>query len=71
MSEFEKSGIVSGRGWQVSSRCQGGGCVEVDITSDAVFVRDSKEVNSPVLTFTRQEWNDFLDGVYAGEFDLP
>ncbi|MFE0024485.1 DUF397 domain-containing protein [Amycolatopsis sp. NPDC059021] len=70
MSEFGKTRIAGGHGWRISSRCQGGGCVEVDITSDVVLVRDSKEVNSPVLSFTQEEWNDFLEGVQNGEFDL-
>jgi hypothetical protein len=32
-------------------------------------MRDSKDPNSPVLTFTHQEWAAFLDGAKRGEFD--
>ncbi|HMJ75136.1 MAG TPA: DUF397 domain-containing protein [Iamia sp.] len=46
-------------------------CVEVDLTGqpDLVVVSDSKEPAGPVLRFTYDEWDAFLDGVRAGEFD--
>lgn len=43
-------------------------CVEVAFGSRDVFVRDSKNPDGPVLTFTPDEWAAFLDGVIAGEF---
>lgn len=33
-------------------------------------VRDSKDPNGPVLTFSRDEWLAFIGGVRAGEFDI-
>jgi hypothetical protein len=33
-------------------------------------MRDSKDLNGPVLEFTREEWSAFVEGVIAGEFDL-
>lgn len=48
-----------------------GGCVAVAVHSDAVGVRDTKDLNSPTLVFTPEEWSDFVRGVKAGEFDLP
>ncbi|GAA3569851.1 hypothetical protein GCM10022419_058430 [Nonomuraea rosea] len=48
----------------------GGGCVEVAIDRNRVAVRDSKDPCGPVLHFSAAEWNAFLSGVYAGEFDL-
>ena len=40
-------------------------------TGDEVKVRDSKLGNdSPVLTFTRDEWVAFLDGASKGEFAI-
>ncbi|QYC45238.1 hypothetical protein Nocox_38440 [Nonomuraea coxensis DSM 45129] len=47
----------------------GGGCVEVAFHADLVLVRDSKDPHGPVLRFTVPEWDAFLCGVYAGEFD--
>jgi hypothetical protein len=50
------------------SACEGGSCVEV-ASADIVLVRDSKDPEGPVLTFTRAEWEAFIQGVKAGEFD--
>ena len=46
------------------------GCVEVSMQPDAVGVRDSKDKAGPVLGFTLREWDVFVAGVKAGEFDL-
>jgi hypothetical protein len=35
----------------------------------AIAIRDSKDVNGPVLTFSPQEWAAFVAGVRDGEFD--
>lgn len=59
---------------RVSSFCNLGGCVEVDITvTDHVVVRDRKQATylvRPTLVFTREEWSAFIAGVKNGEFDL-
>jgi ABC-type amino acid transport substrate-binding protein len=56
--------------WRRSSYCSANGCVEVAAASgEAVAVRDSKLRDSPVLTYTRQEWAAFIAGVKSGEFD--
>lgn len=60
--------------YKKSSYSGNGGCVEVGFggdTGDKVFVRDSKDPSKPPHTFTRREWQAFLDGARAGEFDLP
>jgi hypothetical protein len=36
---------------------------------DRVFVRDSKDPDGPVLTFRAREWEAFIAGAKAGEFD--
>ena len=48
-------------GWK-KSRCSGVGhdCVEVSVRRERVEVRDSKERDGPVLTFTRRQWEAFL-----------
>lgn len=51
------------------SSCENGTCVEVGMT-DLVAVRDSKHPDGPVLTFTQKEWNEFVQGVKAGKFDI-
>ena len=46
------------------------GCVEVGLHAGLVRVRDSKDVDGAALAFTPREWEAFLKGVKAGEFDL-
>jgi uncharacterized protein DUF397 len=47
------------------------GCVEVCRLADGrIAVRDSKDRSLPPHHFTTDEWNAFLAGVKAGEFDL-
>lgn len=57
--------------WHRSSGCASGDCVVVAVDGDLVLVRDSKlGDNSPTLTFTCTEWDAFVEGVRAGEFDV-
>ena len=59
-----------------SSFSGNGGCVEVgakpvdDEDGIVVLVRDSKNPDKPPHEFNRPEWDAFLKGVKAGEFDL-
>ncbi|MHC1560193.1 DUF397 domain-containing protein [Actinomycetospora sp. C-140] len=48
-----------------------GGCVEVARlpASGHFAVRDSKNPELEARVFTLREWNAFIDGVKAGEFD--
>jgi hypothetical protein len=39
---------------------EGGACVEVATTPDAVHVRDSKEPKGPQLAFAQQTWATFV-----------
>jgi Domain of unknown function (DUF397) len=58
--------------WHKSSRsgAQGGNCVEVAKLPDGgMAVRDSKNPNAQMLTFTAAEWRAFVGGVKDGEFD--
>jgi hypothetical protein len=56
--------------WRKSTLSVSNGCVEVAIQDDGVALRDSKDRSGPVLLFTRHEWEAFVGGVRAGEFDL-
>jgi hypothetical protein len=59
--------------WKKSSFSGASGdCVEVveDLDDGLIYVRDSKNVDGPQLIFNRGEWQAFLDGAKAGEFDL-
>jgi hypothetical protein len=54
-----------------SSYCSGSNCVETVFDGTDVLVRDSKDPDGPVLAFTADEWEAFLEGVKAGEFAVP
>jgi len=58
--------------WKKSSFSNGGGaCVEVATNLPGlVGVRDSKDKDGPVLTFTPEEWHAFAAGIRDGQFDL-
>ncbi len=59
--------------WRKASASGGNGgqCVEVMVTDDAVKVRDTKDAGAgPVHRYTHAEWSAFVDGVKKGEFDL-
>jgi Domain of unknown function (DUF397) len=59
------------RTWRRSGACSGADstCVEVAVSGHEVAVRDSKDPGGPTLRFTAAEWQAFLAGVRAGEFD--
>ena len=54
--------------WRKSTRCGSSACVEVAKIDDVYLVRDSKNPDAAVLSFTKQEWDAFVEGVQAGEF---
>lgn len=58
--------------WRQSARSGANydNCVEVAFVDGAVAVRDSKQPDGPVLVFTPEEWDAFVDGAKDGEFDL-
>ena len=54
--------------WRKSSRCGTSTCVEVAKVDDRYMIRDSKNPEAATLTFTKEEWDAFVEGVSAGEF---
>lgn len=56
--------------WVKASRSSGAGqCVEQRTIEGGVQVRDSKNPDGPVLTFTTAEYTAWIDGAKNGEFD--
>ncbi|SDT72357.1 DUF397 domain-containing protein [Actinoplanes derwentensis] len=54
--------------WRKSSRCGTSTCVEVAKVEDQYLIRDSKNPEATALSFTKDEWDAFVEGVTAGEF---
>ncbi|BCJ41389.1 hypothetical protein GCM10010168_56120 [Actinoplanes ianthinogenes] len=64
---------LTGAVWHKStwSGGNGGDCVEVATNLPGIVaLRDTKDPAGATLVFTRAEWDAFLAGVRAGEFDL-
>lgn len=60
--------------WLKSSHSEpaGGNCVELaHLYGGQVAIRNSRHRSSSALLFTEDEWDAFLAGVKAGEFDRP
>jgi hypothetical protein len=58
--------------WQKSSRSGpvSDNCVEIAFVDGAIAMRDSKHPDGPVLLFTAEEWDAFVEGAKDGEFDV-
>lgn len=58
-------------GWFTSSYSTGGGanCVEVNLATDAAYVRHSQHPADAVIRYTQPEWDAFTRSVKADEFD--
>ena len=67
MSDFE--GSLPDISWRTAVKSSGGSCVQVGRRDGVVVVADSKHPGGPVLSYTLQEWDAFLDGAKKGEFD--
>jgi Domain of unknown function (DUF397) len=66
------SGEPSGLVWRKSSYSGAqGNCVEVANFGDMTLLRHSKDPLGLVLSFTAAEWEAFLKGAEAHEFDSP
>lgn len=65
---MERSEFASAT-WRKSNLSNDGNCVEVAYVPDQVGVRDTKNRDGDMLTFSTNSWRVFLDGVRAGEFD--
>jgi hypothetical protein len=69
LSDIDPSGLA----WRKSSYSMGNGgeCVEIAETASCVLVRDSKDVEGPMLTFSSAGWAAFVVDARNGEFDRP
>lgn len=59
----------SGTDWRKSSRCESAHCVQIRPLADgSVLLGSTKEPGD--LLFTKAEWDAFVEGAKAGEFDF-
>jgi hypothetical protein len=56
--------------WIRSSFCEATNCVEVKDIGTTVLLRDTV-VPEAFVIIGQRDWADFIQGVKAGEFDLP
>ena len=73
--EIETKGLsvnLANAVWQKSTRSGpvSDNCVEIAFVDGAIAMRDSKHPEGPVLLFTAEEWDAFVEGAKGGEFDV-
>ncbi|WP_216892951.1 DUF397 domain-containing protein [Nocardia alni] len=69
---MEASTVHSRRDWFKSNFSRTDrDCVLVRFVAGEAHVRDGKNLDGPVLVFTRSEWDAFELGVFHGEFAFP
>ncbi|WP_117211825.1 DUF397 domain-containing protein [Allorhizocola rhizosphaerae] len=54
--------------WVRADDCESNGCVEVAAADGAILIRNSRYPDGARLSFTRQEWLEFVEGVRTGRF---
>jgi Domain of unknown function (DUF397) len=63
--------VLADLAWRTATASAGkNACVEVAPLAAGVAIRHSKDPDGAVLRYTTAEWNAFLRGVKAGEFDF-
>lgn len=55
--------------WRTALKSGAQNCVQVARRGSVIMIADSKHPDGPVLSYTLQEWDAFLDGAKKGEFD--
>ncbi|AVH25676.1 DUF397 domain-containing protein [Nocardia cyriacigeorgica] len=64
--------LSDARWFKSSYSSAGHDCVEVaHLARGMVGVRDSKNPTGPAIVFSPSEWDAFLSGARAGEFNRP
>jgi hypothetical protein len=56
--------------WRKSTRSQDTNCVEVAYSAGMVRVRDTKNREAGFMAVTPSDWQAFVAGIKAGDFDL-
>jgi len=56
--------------WRKSAKCNSETCVEVAISENKAYLRNSRDAAGPSLVFDAEEWRSFLAGARDHEFDI-
>lgn len=57
--------------WKRSSYCDGGHCLEIKEAGENVMAIRNNVVPGEVIYVARPDFAAFIEGIKAGEFDLP
>ena len=55
--------------WYSAKLCDAGACVEIGTLGELVMIRNSVDRNGACISLSRDEWQVFVAGVKAGNFD--
>jgi predicted secreted Zn-dependent protease len=55
--------------WRASLSCESGACVTVASHENSILLGNSSDPSSPIATYTRTEWKEFVRGIKRGDFD--
>jgi Domain of unknown function (DUF397) len=55
--------------WRTAAKSGATNCVQVARHGVVIMMADSKNLGGPILSYTLEEWDAFLDGAKKGEFD--
>lgn len=58
-----------GLAWRTPLRCDSGACVQVAANGEMILVADSKAPEGPVLSYTRNEFEEFILSAKNGDYD--
>ena len=61
-SQFSSLGVP----WRTAVKSGASNCVQIARLGAVIMISDSKHSDGPVLCYTRQEWDAFLDGAKKG-----
>src|ERR1700733_4373158 len=59
----------TGLTWRTALSCNGGACVQVAATENGVLLGNTRQPSGPVLSYTPDEWREFVAGIKKGDFD--
>lgn len=55
--------------WRTARTCDGGACVRVAASGPMILIADSKTPGGPALSYTVDEFREFIIGAKNGDFD--